>query len=110
MLAIAITAVSTPPVIAHETMAARANQMTSTAESFYRFYGAARVTVNGAGDAVRPFCAAPAHVIAVSGCCRRPLGIVLKEGAIRYSDSHGAANPAMTSPWGGYKPFRCPRQ
>jgi hypothetical protein len=85
MLAIAITAMSTPPVVAHETMAARANQMTSTVESFYRFYGAARVTVNGAGDAVRPFCAAPAHVIAVSACCRRPLGIVLKEGAIRYS-------------------------
>jgi hypothetical protein len=80
MLAIAITAVSTPLVIVHETMALFS------------------ITVNGAGDAVRPFCAASAHVIAVSGCCRRPLGIVLKVKAIRYSNSHGAANPSMTSP------------
>ena len=67
MLAIAITAVPTPPVIAHETMVL--------------FH----VNVNGVGDAVRPFYATSAHVIAVSGCCRRPLGIVLKAGAIRYS-------------------------
>ena len=45
MLAIAMTAVSTPPVIAHETMAARANQMASTVESFYRYYGMRHVSV-----------------------------------------------------------------
>lgn len=47
MLAIAITAVSTPPVIAHETMATRANQTASTVESFYRFYGMRHVSVTG---------------------------------------------------------------
>jgi hypothetical protein len=57
MLAIAITAVSTPPVVAHETMAARANQMASTAESFYRFYGMRHVSATGGGCLARSWAA-----------------------------------------------------